>query len=262
MIRELTGLNEFMDASTPNANVPVRSGMAALDAGNNSLGPILSGYFDMKDNACRKIALRYQVLADNGEIEEFYPALGKNVVQTFKLSKDLAFENYAIVMRSRPSDEMKDAVRQAAMQAVQIGYKNGGIKQSDYLFIEDQLQSGAIKYARIYLGYKEKKYQKEAEQLQTQNMQLNSQTMQQQEQAKAQGEAQLMQGKMQADIQILQTKSQLSIQEEMVKHENRMKEIELQNQGGVSKEATRGMSVIEAQNIKNQKPNKDGRTKD
>lgn len=262
MIRELTGLNEFMDASAPNPNIPVRSGMAAVDAGNNSLGPIMSGYFDIKDSACRKIALRYQVLADNGDMEEFYPALGKNVVQTFKLSKDVAFEDYAIVMRSRPSDEMKEAVRQAAMQAVQLGPKNGGIKQSDYLFIEDQLQNGAIKYARIYLGYKEKKYQKEAEQLQIQNMQLNSQTMQQQEQVKAQGEAQLMQGKMETDIQILQTKSQLSIQEEMVKHENRMKEIELQNRGGVSREATRGMSVIEAQNIKNQKPTKDGRTKD
>jgi len=226
IIRQQTGMNEVVDASTPNSDQPVRTSQMAVQSSNNALQPIYSGYTFIKEQASKKIALRYQCQAANGEIKGYLPSLGSNVVQLFVITKDVSYEDYAIKIQQKPTDEMKIAIRATIQKAVQLGPKNGGISESDALYIEEKIQNGNLKLARLFLASKERQYARQAEAMQRENMQLNGQNMQAQEQAKAQSMQAEIQLKTQGDMQLSKQQFEQKMQEEQLKHQHRMAEIE------------------------------------
>lgn len=230
MIRQQTGMNEVIDSSAQNPNLPVGTSKLAVEAANNALQPIYSGYVSVKESAAKKIALRYQIKAADGNIKGYLPSLGGNVVKVFEITKDVSFEDYAIKIQMKPTDEMKAAIRLTVQKAVQLGPKNGGISDSDALYIEDRIENGNLKYARLFLAYKERKYQKDAEKMQSDNMAANGQNMQAQEQMKAQASMQLLQLQQQGEQQKIVTESQARIEEDKLKHQYKLEEIHAQGQ--------------------------------
>jgi len=230
MIRQQTGMNEVIDSSAQNPNLPVGTSKLAVEAANNALQPIYSGYITIKEQAAKKIALRYQIKAADGSIKGYMPSLGGNVIKMFEITKDVSFEDYAIKIQVKPSEEMKASIRATVQKAVQLGPKQGGISDSDGLYIEDKIENGNLKYARLYLAYKERQYQKDAEKMQSDNMQANGQNMQAQEQQKAQGAVQLLQMQQQGEQQKIVTESESRIKEDALKHQYKMAEIQAQGQ--------------------------------
>lgn len=234
MIRAMTGINEAIDASSPKERTAVGTSEMAAAAANNNLQPIYSGYIAVKEAISKKMVSRYQTMAANGEIKGYLPALGSNVLQVFTLSKDVSAEEYAIKLRVRPTDEMKQAVRAAALAAEQLGPKQGGISHSDYLYIEDKIQDNNLKYARLYLNYKEKLYSDQAAKMQTDNMQMNGKNMQDAEAAKTQGALQIMAAQTQSAVTVERAKTEGALVLENARHENKIREIGLANQGKIA----------------------------
>jgi len=230
MIRQQTGMNEVIDSSAQNPNLPVGTSKLAVEAANNALQPIYSGYVSIKESTAKKIALRYQIKAVNGNIKGYLPSLGNNVIKVFEITKDVSYDDYAIKIQMKPTDEMKQAIRLTVQKAVQLGPKNGGISDSDALYIEDRIQNGNLKYARLFLSYKEKQYQKDAEKMQSDNMAANGQNMQAQEQMKSQAAVQLLQLQQQGEIQRIQAESQAKKEEGALSHQYKMAEIQAQGQ--------------------------------
>lgn len=225
LIRSITGINEVIDSSAPAERAPVKTSMVSVEAANNALQPIYSGYVSVKEGASKKIVTRYQTLAAQGDIKGYLPSLGRNVMQVFTITSAVSHEDYALKIVMKPTDEMKQAIRETAMEAVKLGPKQGGISQGDYLYIEDKIQNGNLKYARMYLSYKEKVYEKQAQAMQQQNMQLNGQNASQIEQTKGQNEVMKINAQRDADLAIEDKKGQNLLAEETLKHQNKMEEI-------------------------------------
>ncbi len=225
LIRSITGINEVIDASAPAERAPVKTSLVSAEAANNALQPIYSGYISVKESASKKIISRYQTMAADGDIKGYLPSLGNNVIQVFVLTSDVSHEEYALKVVMRPTDEMKQAVRQAALEAEKLGPKQGGISHGDYLYIEDKIQTGNLKYARLYLAYKEKVYAQQAAKMQDDNMKLNGKNMNDQEQLKGQNEVAKINAQRDADLALQDKKSKDTIAEEMVRHKNKMEEI-------------------------------------
>lgn len=240
MMGQLTGINETIDASSPQERVPVKTSEMAFEAANATLQPIYSGYVSIKDSASKKIVTRYQALAANGDIEIYYPALGKNVVQVLKITSDMAHEDMAIKIRMKPTDEMKQAIRLAVMESVKLGKNNGGITQGDGLFVEDILQNGNLKYARMYLDYKIRTYSKEAQAIQDRNMQLNQKGQQETEQLKMEGELAIIEAEKNSKMEVEGFLAKTRKEELMIAHKNTMEEIAAQNQGKLQNTVVQG----------------------
>ena len=255
IIRQQTGMNELVDASTPNPDQPVKTSQIAVQSSNNALQPIYSGYTYIKESAAKKIALRYQIQAANGDIKGYLPSLGSNVVQMFIITKDVAFEDYAIKIRLRPTDEMKAAVRNSTLKSVALGPLNGGISESDALYIEDKIQNGNLKLARLYLGYKEKKYAKDRERLQRENMELNGQNMQSQEQLKAQAEQQRLQLETESQMRLSDQAFNQKKEELTMQHTFKMEQIAATGQ--VKAEVDSGLIALKGMIDDDQKPEKE-----
>lgn len=240
LIRQQTGMNDIVDASTPNPEQPVKTSLMAVEAANNALQPVYSGYVYVKENVAKKFALRLQIMANNGEITGYMPSLGKNIVQVFNITKDVTFEDMAIKIQLRPTTEMKQAVRMAALEAERLGKNQGGITHSDYLYIESKINEGNLKYARMYLAYKEDLYQKQVAAMQDRNMQMNGQNAQDLEAAKMASEQKKIQLETAAQIDLDNNLSKLRQAEEEQRHQNKLREIMAQGQVKAGEQIVKG----------------------
>jgi hypothetical protein len=94
-------------------------------------------------------------------------------------------------------DSQKQLLLMAAQKSMDAGKTPGGIGITylDYTTILYAIERGQLKYASMWLAYREEQAKMEAMQLQQQNMQMNGQNMQAQEQAKQQTLAMEMQVK-------------------------------------------------------------------
>ena len=177
-IRETTGINQAADASSPDPNAPVGSNKMAIAATNNALRPIYSAYLNIKEKTAKNLSLRIQLLIkhDKEAYEGYMPVLGSMGVQIVSAGADTADADYYIKYEAKPTDERRDVIMKAAMQALTPD-KDGStsINLPDFLMIERLLESGNLKYAEVYLNYKSKKNKDKQLQLQRENMQLDGQ---------------------------------------------------------------------------------------
>lgn len=241
MIANITGINESIDASSPKERTAVGTSQMAASAANDSLQPIYSGYTTIKEEVAKKMVSRYQTLAAKGKLKGYYPSLGSNVVKIFEMGSETTAEEYAIKMKVRPTDEMKQAIRQAALEAQKLGKKQGGITHSDYIYIEEKIADNQLKYAWLYLNYKEKQYEKEAQKVAQANIQGQGEQQKQLEAVKIQSKQAEIEAEKKAKIEILSAESQLKMKEEAQRHQNKLAEIAAMSQGKHENEVIKGV---------------------
>lgn len=154
-IRDLTGINRITDASSPNPNQSVGGSEIAVVATNNALRPIYAGYISIKERTALNIALRLQIVVKHSKqaYKGYYPVLGQTNLKLLSLGADVVDADYAIKVEARPNDEMKQVVRQAALEAMKPdrdGYV--GMEMPDYLMIERLMDLGNLKLAQALLS--------------------------------------------------------------------------------------------------------------
>lgn len=177
-IREVTGINQIADASTPNPEQSVGGSEMAIAATNNALRPVYSAYVATKEKVAKNGCLRMQLLIkhDKKALEGYVPIVGRMGVQILSVGADVIDANYYIKYEAKPTQQRKDTIRNAAIAAMQPD-KDGtkSIELPDFLLIERMLENGNLKYAEAFLNYRSKKNKEKQLQLQRENMALDKQ---------------------------------------------------------------------------------------
>jgi len=206
MIRDVTGLNEARDASTPDRDALVGVQKLAAANSNTATRHILQSMLYLTAETAECLSLRVADIIEYSPTKEaFIRALGAHNVATLEEMENLHLHDFGIFIELAPDDEEKQLLEnniQAALQQQSIDLDDA----IDLRTIRN------VKLANQLLKVKRKAKMARDQQMQQENIQAQSQAQQQQAQAAAQAEMQKQQAKTQAEAQLEQTRSQLKIQ--------------------------------------------------
>jgi len=203
MIRDVTGLNEARDASTPDPEALV--GVQKLAAYNSNVATrhILNGALYLGVRVAENISLR---LADCLEHDLLAQALKSSIstfnVETLDEIKNLSLHDFGIFLELEPDEEE----RMQLEQNIQIALQTQGIDLEDAIDIR---QINNVKLANQYLKLRRKKKQQHLEQQQQLNIQMQAESNAKAAEQAALYEVQKQQAVAQTQLQIEQGKSQL-----------------------------------------------------
>jgi hypothetical protein len=220
MIRDATGVNEVMDASTPKGDSLVGVRQQALAAGNNALYDITNAALVLYQSVCADIVKCLQIIPQESVLYRVYEkALGQYSMQVLNSFADLPMHNYGIRVVKDMSDEERMYLEQNIQQSL----------AQQQLDIEDAIairQLKDIDQAERLLVVRRKRRMQLQMQQQQQMMQAKSQADVQSAQASAQARMQEEQMKAQLEAQKIQLKGQVEVQVAAAMHEMK-KEIEM-----------------------------------
>jgi len=220
MIRDATGINEVMDASSPKTDALVGVRQQALAAANNAIYDITNSSMVLYKKVCSDIVKCIQVIHPESILYRIYEnAIGKENMSVLSSFRNLAMYNFGV----RVVKEMEEAERQYLEQNIQIALSQKEIDLEDAIAVR-QLKD--INQAERLLIVRRKKRIAMNQQIAMQNSQQQAQIQQASAQATSQAKQQEMQMQAQLNAQEMQLKNQLEAQLEGVKHEFR-KEIEM-----------------------------------
>ena len=206
MIRDVTGLNEAVDGSSPDKNALVGLQKMAANASNVATRHILQSSMYIYLRVCENISLR---IADVLDFPLTANAL-KNSISTFNVKtlqeiSNLNLHDFGIYLELEPEEEEKAQLE----QNIQVALQSGGIDLEDAIDIR---QIKNLKLANQLLKFKRKKKQERAEAQQIANIQAQAQANAQASEAAALAEVQKQQALTQEKVSIEQAKSQFEIQ--------------------------------------------------
>lgn len=224
IIREITGLNAVVDASTPAPKALVGTAKIAEQGTNNVLRPILSGYKSVKSRAFANLCNRWQITG------MFYSddvvVGGANAAfETIKVGAELYKPVFDVYCDALISDEDKMKLDQACLESLRAA-KTGsiGITMMDYFYIQQLIAAGNIRWAWVYLSYRENILQQQQQQSAQQTQQVASQMAQQQDQNKAAAEERKIIIAEKAKQETLRIEYKLKAELEIVKAREKRKE--------------------------------------
>ena len=206
MIRDVTGLNEARDASTPNPDALV--GVQKLAALNSNVATrhILDANIQITQKLSEALSTRIADVLEYADFkEEFANQIGKYNVSILDKIKDLYLHDFGIFLEIAPDEEQKAMLEQNIQMAL----------QRDQISLEDAIDIREVrnlKMANEMLKLKRKKKQEQDVAREDQKMQQQSQVNMQSQQAAAQSAMQKVQAETQAKLQIEQAESQFAIQ--------------------------------------------------
>jgi len=225
MIRDVTGLNEARDASTPDKNALVGIQKLAAASSNTATRHILQSMLLLVSESAESLSLRISDIIEYSPTKEaFIQSIGAHNVATLEEMKELHLYDFGIFIELMPDDEEKQILE----NNIQIALSKESIDLDDVIDLRNVRN---VKLANQLLKVKRKKKLERDQKTQQENIQAQSQANQQAQQSAAQAEVQKNQAKAQTDAQLEQTKTQLKIQylqqEAQVKKELMQLEFEL-----------------------------------
>jgi hypothetical protein len=220
MIRDTTGINEMMDASTPKGDTLVGVQQQAIAAGNNATYDITNASTILFKQVCQDVVRCLQIIPPDSLLMQIYMnAIGKENMNALSGFSDLPMYNFGVVIKKDMEDQEKVYLEQNIQQSL-------AQKEID---LEDAMAIRSLKdinQAERLLVVRRKKRMKEQQEMAQQNSQMQAQQAQQAAQAASQAEQQKMQLEFQMEQQKMQMQTQMELQLEEVRHQYR-REIEL-----------------------------------
>ncbi len=225
MIRDVTGLNEARDASTPDRNALVGVQKMAAANSNTATRHILQSMLYITAEVAECMSLRIADIVEYSPTRNaFIQALGAHNVATLEEMKNLHLYDFGIFIELLPDEEEKALLE----NNIQAALAQQSIDLDDAI---DLREVRNIKLANQLLKVKRKKKLERDQKMQQQNIQAQAQANQESQQAVAQAEIQKNQAKTDAEAQLEQTKTKLKIeflkQEAIVKKDLMAYEFEL-----------------------------------
>ena len=206
MIRDVTGLNEARDGSSPDARALVGVQKLAAANSNTATRHILdSGLFLTADTA-ESLSLRISdILEYSPSKEAFIQKIGGFNVGVLEELNDLYLHDFGIVLELSPDDEEKGMLENNIQTALSAGL----IDLSDAIDIREVKN---LKLANQLLKLRRKQKQLRDQEMQQQNIQAQAQANAQAQQVAAQAEIQKEQALFQTKAQLEQMKAQIGQQ--------------------------------------------------
>lgn len=253
MIRDVTGLNEARDGSTPDRDALVGLQKMAAANSNTATRHILQSSLFLTLRICENIALRINdslnyPLTKQSLIE----SISISNVETLKEIENLNLHDFGIYLELEPEDEEKAQLE----QNIQVALQSGGIDLEDAIDIR---QIKNLKLANQSLKYKRKKKLERDQANQQANIQAQAQANAQASEAAALAEVQKQQALAQTEIQIEQAKSQFKIQQ--IQQEAEIKKQLMAQEFQYSMQLTQAQLGIAQQKQTQAEDRKDQRTK-
>jgi len=253
MIRDVTGLNEARDGSTPDKNALVGVQKLAAANSNTATRHILQGGLYLTSEVAQCLSLRISdILEYSPTADAFIQQVGAHNVATLKEMKDLHLYDFGIFIELMPDEEEKQMLENNLQMALQQQL----IELADAI---DLREIKNIKLANQLLKIRREKKLEKDQQLQERNMQMQSQTNQQATQAKAQADMQANQQKIEGEIQLEQAKADLKAQQLQQEMELKKQLMEQEFQYNMQLRQMEVDAVDKKENVKEDR--KDERTK-
>ena len=253
MIRDVTGLNEARDGSTPDKNALVGLQKMAANQSNVATRHILQGSLYLTLKTCENISLK---VADLIEFPLTRQSIESSIsiynAEILKEIVDLNLHDFGIFLELEPDEEEKQQLE----QNIQVALQSGGINLEDAIDIR---QIKNIKLANESIKFRRKKKEEADRAAQQANIQAQAQANAQASEAAAMAEVQKQQALAQTKIQIEQSKSQFDIQklQQEAEIKKQLMEVEFQYNMRLA-EAQAGAKI---ENEKYKEDRKDDRTK-
>tara|TARA_R100001369_G_scaffold331_6_gene917 strand:+ start:12248 stop:14683 length:2436 start_codon:yes stop_codon:yes gene_type:complete len=226
MIRQVTGLNEARDGSTPDPNslVGVQK-LAALNS-NTATRHILQSSLFITKTIAEALSLRCADVLEYAEFrDEFAMQIGKYNLGILEEISNLYIYDFGIFIEMSPDEEQKQLLE----QNIQMALSQGDINLEDAIDIREIRN---LKMANQLLKVKRKQKQQQEQQMEAQKQQMQGQMQQQSQQMAAQAAMQKIQAEVQAKMQIKQAEVGFDIErqknEAMLKQQLMQLEFQMQ----------------------------------
>lgn len=180
-MRDVTGLNEYTDGSTPPERT-LSGGIAlANESTNNALFPFFNAEKCLMEKLSKALIARLIKAVKNGDVEGVAPALGDGTIKFIKVSPDISLYDWGIKIEDRPTDEQIQYI----LEQMNIAQAKELLEPEDLFMIKNLTN---LKQMEQMIGYRVKKRkqqkQQEALQLQRANAEVQIQSSQAAEKAK------------------------------------------------------------------------------
>ena len=209
MIRDVTGLNEARDGSTPDSNALVGIQKLAAANSNTATRHILQAGLYLTLKTAEAISLRLSdVLEYANTKNSFIQGIGKFNVSTLAEIKDLHIHDFGIFLDLAPDDAEKQLLENNIQMAL----------SKEQIYLEDAIDIREVKNLKLanqLLKLRRKKKSDQDRKMQQENIQMQSQSNAQAAQAAAQADVQKEQSLTQLKIQINQSQAELDRQKLM-----------------------------------------------
>ena len=207
MIRDVTGLNEARDGSTPDSRALVGVQKLAAANSNTATRHILDSGLYLTRELCECLSLRISDIIEYHPAKEaFITKIGRFNVGILEEMSELYMHDFGISLELMPDEEESQMLE----NNVQIALQQGSIDLSDAIDIREVRN---IKLANQLLKVKQKQRQARLQEEQQANIQAQSQANAQAQQVAAQAEIQKDQALFQTKSQLEQLKGTLKQQE-------------------------------------------------
>jgi len=205
MMRDVTGLNEARDGSTPDKNALVGIQKLAAANSNTATRHVLQAGLYLTLKSAEAIALRISdVLEYSKTKNSFIQSLGKFNVGALEEMKELHLHDFGIFLQLMPDEEEKQLLE----NNIQMAIAQKQIELEDAI---DVREINNLKLANQLLKLRRKKKFEKDRKIQMENIQAQSQANAQSAQAGATAEIQKQQGIAESKVQLAQAQSQFDI---------------------------------------------------
>jgi hypothetical protein len=206
MIRDVTGLNEARDGSSPDSRALVGVQKLAAANSNTATRHILDAGLFLTADTAEGLSLRISdILEYSPSREAFIQKIGGFNVATLDELKELHLYDFGIVLELSPDDEQKGMLENNIQTALSAGL----IDLEDAIDIREVKN---LKLANQLLKLRRKKKLERDQQMQQENIQAQAQANAQAQQVAAQAEVQKDQALFQTKAQLEQMKAQIDQQ--------------------------------------------------
>lgn len=226
MMRQVSGLNELTDGSTPNAKTLVPVANAAMESTNNALYLLSFADKQLVQALADAIVSKVQIAVKLGKVEGYARALGEETVKFLRINPDIALHEFGIFIQDVPSD----FERQQLIQELNIRDSQGLIEPEDKILV---MSTKNLKMASMLLAYRIKKRREKLQEFELQKIQEASQGNAMAVQVAEQEKRTTLQTQLEVDIARINAEKQWEYIIQMGKKEKDIQEAEIQKEAKV-----------------------------
>ena len=209
MIRDVTGLNEARDGSTPDKNALVGIQKMAAANSNTATRHILQAGLFLTSQTAECLSLRISDIIEYSPTKDaFIHAIGAHNVATLEEMSELHLYDFGIFIELMPDDEEKAILE----NNIQMALQQQVIELADAIDLRD---IRSVKLANQLLKIRRTKKLEKDQKMQQENMQAQARMNQESAQAAAQADIQKSQVILQGESQMEQLKAQIASQKMM-----------------------------------------------
>ena len=247
MIRDVTGLNEARDGSTPDKNALVGVQKLAAANSNTATRHILNAGLFLTAEVAECLSLRISDILEYSPTKDaFIQAVGSHNIATLEEVSSLYLYDFGIFIELQPDEEEKMILE----NNIQMALQQQNIELEDAI---DLREIKNIKLANQVLKLRRLKKEAKDQEIQNQNIQAQAQANQQSAAAAAQSEVQKQQQLAATEINIEKGKFELKAQEMQLEVDLKKQLMELEFQYNMQ------LKGIEVDGIKEREKQKEDR---